>query len=468
MADPKYQSARKVAFQVLSQFDPQRNYAGLILNRLLPETNERQRATDLVFGTIRNRTAVDTVIETFSGKPAQRITKKLLCIIRLATYELVYSPQTPDYSIVNEAVENVKTIAGKKQIAFVNAVLRQIARHITNRTEELAAANVVRTLPQNPTTGCEFDTDFLADPETSPAKYLGTCFSLPEWLVNNWLSEYGTETVRQICLASNRRPSIYIRPNILKIDANLLGERFRKADIDFEIVADPQFSKQPQQAMLRLKSPQAVDELAGFAQGFFSVQDISASQAVYILNPLLRGTILDLCAAPGGKTTQLAETIAGAGRIIATDVDTGRLEKIRENIARLGLINVEIVAYKDLEKGAADVGKFDAILLDVPCSNTGVLTRRIEVRFRITSTKIEKLAKVQTELLNKAAMLVKPGGKICYSTCSIQREENNDRIKDFLASNPTFQLESERLILPSAEHTDHDGGYVAILRSTAQ
>ena len=236
MTGRRSKTAREIATAVLNRFDPEHNYAGPILNKLLHETDQKQRATDLVLGTIRNRSAIDTVIATFSRRHVERISDKLLNIIRIGTYELVYSPATGQHSIVNEAVENAKAIAPQKQVGFVNAVLRQITRHITNRQIQLPQPDSRCTLAITPLTGCEFDKDFLPDPEALPADYLSTVCSLPKWLVTDWLSEFGAESTRQICLASNRRPTIYLRPNSLKTTTKDLAEKFRQADIDFQIV----------------------------------------------------------------------------------------------------------------------------------------------------------------------------------------------------------------------------------------
>ncbi len=474
MTGRRPKTAREIATAVLNRFDPEHNYAGPILNKLLDKTNEKQRATDLVFGTVRNRTAIDMVIAKFADCPVERIPPKLLNIIRVASFELLYSPQTAEYSIVNEAVESAKAGAGAKQTGFVNAVLRQIARHITNRQIRLSEANIKRTLPQSPATGCELDTDILPAPKTSPADYLSTAFSLPKWLVTDWLGEFGEELTRQICFAGNRRPSIYIRPNRLKTTTQELAERFRQANIDFEIV--PLDAPRPssieyressiqyrESRMIKIKAAKAVTELPGFAEGLFAVQDITAAQAVRLLQPQPEWTILDLCAAPGTKTTQLAELTADSAKIIATDIDSERLKKVKENTARLGINSVSIVAYENLGRIATEIGPFDAVLLDVPCSNTGVLAKRIEARYRIKPRAIKELTKIQGELLGAAAEMLKPNGKICYSTCSIQKAENTELVRDFLLDNKNFKLESQKLTLPSAESPDHDGGYVAII-----
>ncbi len=465
-------TARQIATAVLNQFDPKRNYAGPILNELLQQTTEKQRATDLVFGTIRNLAVIDKVITRFADCPVERIQPRLLNIIRIASFELLYSPQTPEYSIVNEAVNAAKVLTGRKQTAFVNAVLRQITRHIKNRQMPLSQADPGRTLPQSLATGCQFDTDILPDPNDSPADYFSTTFSLPKWLITGWLNEFGAEQVRQICFASNRRPSIYIRPNTLKITTQQLAEKFRQADIDFEIIpnviprrvpygtakAGIQKSNDADASMIKIRSPRTITELPGFAEGLFTVQDITASLPVRLLKPQPEWTILDLCAAPGTKTTQLAELTEDSAKIIATDIDTERIKLIEENTARLGITSVNIVPYEELLNS-----KFDCVLLDVPCSNTGVLAKRIETRYRINPKAVKQLTKTQSDLLTAAAKMLKPNGKICYSTCSIQKAENNQLVRDFIQKNHNVELESELLTLPSANDIDHDGGYVAVI-----
>jgi 16S rRNA (cytosine967-C5)-methyltransferase len=455
MADGKLKSARAIAVEVMNRCDPKSNYAGSILEKLLPETGQRQRATDLVFGTLRNRAVIDVVISTFSGRPVHRIQRRLLNILRIGVYELLYSPSTEVYAIVSEAVENTKTTAGQKQTGFVNAVLRQITRRVSNRQGPLTTMNAERTVPQKPSTGCEFDTGFLP---ASVVEYLSTAFSLPEWLVADWLTEFGEESTRRICFASNRRPTIYIRPNRLKITTEALADKLQRAGIDSETNTGD--------SMIKVKSPRELVQLAGFVEGEFSVQDITASQAVNLLAPQRGWTILDLCAAPGTKTTQLAEATRDAAKIVATDIDSRRLELVKENIARLGIKSVRVVPYENLQGVAAEIGPFDAVLVDVPCSNTGVLAKRVEARYRVSPESLRKLVKIQAGLLGAAAQMVRPHGRICYSTCSIQKCENAGLVADFLKENRRFKLESEALTLPSAEGFDCDGGYTAILAQT--
>jgi len=461
MAPPPSESARFIAADVLRRFEPERTYAGTLLNRQLNRTQERQRATDLVFGVVRNLQAIDAVITTFSGRRIERINKKLLAVIRVGVYELLYRPDAPVYSVVNEAVNTAGRIGGKKQTGFVNAVLRQVDRHIVDRSRALADADPKRTLVQNARSGCEFDVDFLPDPEDSTAAHLSTCFSLPSWLVTDWLSEFGFERTRQICFGSNRRPSVYARVNPLKTTGSDLLERLAAADVQAELVNQGSLGSARPCEMIKITGPHAVDRLPGFAEGLFTIQDLAASHAVRLLDPQPGWRILDLCAAPGTKAMQLAEATQDSAQIVATDIDTQRLTKVGENQARSGLKSVTLLPHAQLSDQPEE--SFDAVLLDVPCSNTGVLAKRIEVRFRLKRNSLQKLIKTQSALLDTAAHLVKPGGKICYSTCSIHRTENEDQVRAFAQRDDRFELESEELILPSAEGFDHDGAYAAIL-----
>jgi 16S rRNA (cytosine967-C5)-methyltransferase len=454
MAIRKLQSAREVAAETLRRCDPARDYAATILNRLFDRTDERQRATDLVYGTIRNLHAIDAVITHFSGRRPGRIAPPLLNIIRVGVYELAYSPATPVYSIVNEAVNNAAGAGGKKQTGFVNAVLREIVRHITNREAPLAASDPRRTLVRDPDAGCEFDANFLPDPAAALPEYLSATFSLPPWLVREWLDTYGPDPTREICLGSNRKPSLCIRMNPLRTTLQDLLTRFEQAGVKAEAVSAGR--------MLRVTGPHAVTELPGFAEGLFTVQDLSASQAVRLLQPQPGWTILDLCAAPGTKTTQIAEQTQDAATILATDIDAGRLERVRENVTRLGLKSIAIIPHPEVQQGR--VGPFDAILLDVPCSNTGVLARRVEARHRLKPETIRDLAATQRALLEQAAVLLKPTGRICYSTCSIQNAENQNIVDDFLAAHPHVTLAQEHLTLPTPAPNDHDGAYTAVLQ----
>jgi len=462
MSPSRPATARAIAARVLTRTDPQKADVVHVLAEFLRRTDETQRTTDLVFGVLKVRCLIDAVIEKCSAVPVERIPPEILNVLRVALYELIYCPRTPEHAVVDEAVDYAKHITNTKQAGFVNAALRRTIRHIRSRQTPLSEADPRRTLPQTPSAGCEFDTDILPNPKGSPADFLSAAFSLPRWLITGWLDEYGAEITRQICFAANRRPGIYLRPNTLRTTVEGLAEKLRSDGVRCDIVAEVD--------MVRVNSPGAITALPGFAEGFFTVQDISANLPVRLLQPMPGWSILDLCAAPGTKTTQLAELAADKAKIIATDIDGERLKKVEENTARLGIKNVTVIEYEKLfenSKFSILNSQFDAVLLDVPCSNTGVLARRPELRHRLTKNAIEGLADTQLGLLRQAKEMVKSGAVLCYSTCSIQPQENNLLVRRFLAENVSYRLKLEKLTLPSAEGFDHDGGYVAIMDSRA-
>jgi 16S rRNA (cytosine967-C5)-methyltransferase len=215
---------------------------------------------------------------------------------------------------------------------------------------------------------------------------------------------------------------------------------------------------------IQTRAGRAVEKLPGFAEGHFTVQDLTAAQAVIMLAPQAGWRVLDLCSAPGGKTIQMAESMGDDGEIYATDIDALRLKLVSSSVERMGLKSVKVIAYGDVQKVAEEIGGFDAILLDVPCSNTGVMARRCEVRYRLTAKHIDSLARSQGNILAGAAGMVKVGGRICYSTCSIDGAENEGVVGSFLAANAGLELVAKKLTLPSAARVDRDGGYVAILK----
>ena len=458
MINKQSKSGREVALDVLSRFNPKKNYAGDILEKHLHKTDEKQRATDIVFGVVRNQTAIDNVVYKCADCVIERIEKRLLNIVRIGVYELVYCPKSAEYSVVNDACEIVRKKGGKKKVGFVNAVLRQIQRSIKNRQIELVKTEEKNTLLQDEEFGCEFNKEILCGSEENPGRYLSEAFSLPEWLVDGWIDEFGFEKASQICSASNRKPSLYIRVNTLKTTAIELKEEFERVDVNFEEAGEE---------FLKIVSGKSISSLPGFLEGKFSVQDITAGSVIKQMEVKNDWAIADICAAPGTKTMQLAEVTCGKAKIFATDKNMERLEKVVESRHRLGADSVEIVKYDELENVCNELDGFDVVLLDVPCSNTGVLAKRIEVRYRIKPDAINALAEIQTQLLEKAKKLLKPDGIICYSTCSIQRKENFEVIEKFLKDNLDFKLKKQKLTLPMAGKGDFDGGFFAVLEKQA-
>jgi 16S rRNA (cytosine967-C5)-methyltransferase len=326
----------------------------------------------------------------------------------------------------------------------------------------------------------------LADMKTSqPA--LG--WSHPEWLVDKWRKQFGDEKLRQLLEWNNVPPKTYARVNALKFsgtgvppvsssatkpatahiggtpvsrlhDAGDLLTRWRDEGVEYDFLTRDWTGEN---LMFELKSHPALNKLGSFNDGWFYLQDPSTLLAPTMLGPQPGETILDLCAAPGGKTMFIAQLMNNSGNIIASDIEPNRLRLLRENCARLGVTNVQIPLPSIVNLQAASL--FDRILVDAPCSNTGVMRRRVDLRWRIQAPEIERLRATQLGLLNQAATQLKPGGVLVYSTCSLEPEENGEVVKQFLAAHPGFKLETERQLLPFADGVD--GAYVAKLISVA-
>jgi 16S rRNA (cytosine967-C5)-methyltransferase len=450
-------SARQVALEVLTGLDIKKHDASTRLDKLMDKTSERARATDLVFGVIRNLGTLDAVLQKTADIKHQHTEKKILTLLRIGAYELIYVPATPEYAILNDAATLAAAVS-KKSAGFVNAVLRNLQRAIYNRSLPLEDQNPLRTLPTTDTTGCIFNIDILPDPKQDLAVFLSQVFSFPAWLMRHWLVDFGPQKTLQICHASNRRPSVILRPNILKTNAQKLLEQLNAEGLEVAL--------SPDKTCLKLLQSVDIATLKSFQEGRFFIQDTAAYKAIHLVKNTPNQTVLDLCSAPGTKTAVLAAAMKNTGTIYATDADAKRLLKVNQNCQRLGLQNVQIIEPGKLNSFLSQKPVLDVVLVDAPCSNTGVLARRAEARWRLDEKTVASLTKTQSQLLQKAISIVRPGGTILYSTCSIMQQENQLLIKDTLKQNPGLTLVSEQILLPEVEtkgRFDHDGGYAVLL-----
>jgi 16S rRNA (cytosine967-C5)-methyltransferase len=298
-------------------------------------------------------------------------------------------------------------------------------------------------------------------PETDLAGYITAAFGLPEWLITRWSARFSPSELLQMAKWFDLRQPLSLRVNPLKTTRDKLLTEMQEA-----AAAEPttllEAGDRPES--IRYEGPFRIVDLPGFADGHFTVQDETAMSAAALLAPQPGERVLDLCAAPGTKTTHLAELMKGEGSILATDVDLGRLRRIEENADRLGFSSMiqPLVIREDLSE--LPEGPFDAILIDVPCSNTGVLGKRPEVRSRITPEDIDELVGTQKKLLDAAASLVEPGGRIVYSTCSVEPEENSGVVTQFLQKSTDFELVETQEFIPGSPS---DGGYQVLLRRSS-
>jgi 16S rRNA (cytosine967-C5)-methyltransferase len=428
------QKPREIAARVLGRRHSSDEYTETLLERALASARlppaDRGLAHELVFGVIRWQATLDWLITRKT--PGRNQKPGLQDLLRLGLYQIFWLDRIPDHAAVHETVEQAKRDGFGSQAGFINAVLRGYLRE-TEETRRL-----------------------LLELKTSqPA--LG--YSHPEWLVTRWQARFGTEPTRQLLESHNTPPKTYARLNTLRTNATKLIEAWRNEGVDYDFATRDWTGEN---LMFELKAHPPLTTLASFQQGWFYIQDPSTVLAVRELAPRAGETILDLCAAPGGKTTLIAQLMNNEGRVVAHDNVPDRLKLVQENVNRLGITCITLASPETLSLQAPS---YDRILVDAPCSNTGVLRRRVDLRWRIHPDEITRLRATQLDLLQKSAARLKPGGTLAYSTCSLESEENTGLVQDFLAAQPGFKLEHERQLLPFVDGTD--GAFVARLTKSA-
>lgn len=431
--------------RVLRKHAGAREFVENLLETALAETYlsapDRGLCQELAYGIVRWQSTLDWLI---ARKTAGRTQKAALQdLLRLGLYQIFWLDRIPGHAAVHETVELAKQAGFGPQAGFINAVLRGYLRE----------ADATRQL--------------LADLKSSQP-HLG--WSHPEWLVIRWQQRWGAELTSKLLEWNNTPPRTFARVNTLKTNAGKLLERWRMEEhVEYDFVRRDWLEEN---LVFELKAHPPLTRMGSFRDGWFYVQDPSTLLAVRELAPHPGEPLLDYCAAPGGKTTFIAQLMRNEGRIVARDVSEDRLKLVQENCARLGVTCVEPSSrrcelaelgsppIRALTSAATD-HSFDRVLVDAPCSNTGVMRRRVDLRWRIRPEEIERLREAQLDLLKQAAPCVKPGGTLVYSTCSLEPEENQGVVKQFLADHPGFKLERERELLPFADGVD--GAYVAML-----
>ncbi len=385
---------------------------------------DRGLIQELCYGTIRWQAALDWLVERRT--PDRRPPPAALSLARLGLYQLFWLDRVPDHAAVNETVEAARTLDLDAQTGFLNALLRGYARE----------SDATRLL--------------LADLKISdPA----VGWSHPRWLVERWRHRLGDAALQSLLAWNNTPAQVFARINTLRTDAGRTIEAWRTEGVEYDF---GRWDWVPDTLVFRLRRHPPLDKLKSFEDGWYYIQDPSTILSVAMLAPKPGERILDLCAAPGGKATLIAQFLDNDGRVIAAEPDPRRQERLRQNCERLGA-DVEVIG----PEYADPMGPYDAILVDAPCSNSGVFRRRIEARWRLTLQELGRFEKTQSELLDTAAPLLRPGGRLVYSTCSMEPEENRDRIDAFLAAHPGFRLDTARQLDPSRDNAD--GAYAACL-----
>jgi 16S rRNA (cytosine967-C5)-methyltransferase len=393
-------NAREAALELLHRWSRSHRLADELLDELLADAKlsnvDRAMATELFYGCLRQKLALEFLVAQVAAKrPSDIVTN----ILKVGLYQLVFM-HTPPHAAVNETVALAKQHVSPAEAKFVNAVLRRADPAALERTEPWVR------------------------------------LSHPLWLWKRWRERWGEPDTVALCEWDNQPPSIYVRRNTLKVAST------NKPLIE------------------RVEDARALFESNAWRNGEFYVQDPSTLIAVDVLDPQPGESVLDMCAAPGGKTTYIAQKMQNRGRIIAVDSSNSRLGLVAENCKRLGVTIVATLACEGTRLDRCLRGEqFDRVLVDAPCSNTGVMRRRPDLRWRVEEKEIARLAALQSKLLSKAAEFAKPGGVLVYSTCSLEAEENERVVEQFLGDYPKFKLETTRSSFPPRDEVD--GAYVA-------
>lgn len=440
-------TVREAALEILEIVEKNGAYSNLLLNTTIEKNKfsyvDANLLTELCYGTLQRKITLDYFIESFIKKQ-KRIDLWVRQLLRLSVYQMVYLDKIPDHAIINEAVKIAKKRGNKGISGFVNGVLRTIQRQGVPST----------SLIKNPIEKLSIET------------------SHPTWLVSRWIDQYGYEKTKAMCEENLQTAKQTARINLERTDLDGILEKLASEDFLVE-----QSSYVP--VAIKAKKGNLVKSKA-FQEGYITIQDESSMLVAYAVDPKEGERILDACAAPGGKTTHMAERMKNKGEIVALDLHDHKVKLIIENATRLGLSNIRA---RQMDSRTVtdhfEKESFDRILIDAPCSGLGVLKRKPDIKYTKTEQDIINLTRIQSQLLNNAATLLKNGGTLVYSTCTVDKEENQHLIRNFLQEHPEFQGDESLLnripkaikpfvnqfeieILP--QDVKSDGFYIACLK----
>ena len=379
---------------------------------------------EITTGVIRNRTYLDYVIKINSRVKIKRIHKIILSILEMAIYQMYFLDKVPDYSIVDESVNLAKIYGNRGSISFTNGILRSISK---------------KDAPQ---VKIEDSIDNLS-----------TFYSHPKFYTEYFYNNYGEEFTKKLLKANNEMPPFTIRVNTLKTSKSDLMNNLK--ELGFEI------EETVYDNALNILNPKGIIDTKYFDEGHFYVQDLGSILVASFLNPRENSSLLDLCAAPGGKTTHLAELMNNTGEIMACDKSQGKIKLIQENAKRLGVKNIETRVNDARVLNKDFIDRFDYVLVDAPCSGTGLYRKKPDIKWNKDLEDIKSLAEIQLEILDKAKDYVKDGGELLYSTCSLSKIENEDVVNKFLENNKNFKIKKlrDREVLKLFPSTDGSDGF---------
>jgi 16S rRNA (cytosine967-C5)-methyltransferase len=405
-------SARQTAFLALRDIDRRDSYTDIALDRVLQKSDlkgsDRGLVTELVYGIVRRQRTLDTLIEQLSQKAIAKQPPDLRRILQMGLYQLRYLDQIPESAAVNTSVDLAKSNGLKGLSGVVNGILRTYLRLSENNKDPLILPDQL-------------------------VQKLGIFYSFPDWMIVLFLERFGEAETELLCQYFNQAPTIDLRVNLLKTTLENVEKAFQENQIEVSrLTGFPQ-------ALRLTKGTRAIHKLPGFNEGWWTVQDASAQLVVHLLDPQPNEVIIDACAAPGGKSTHIAELMGDRGIIWACDRTASRLKKLDKTMERLGITSIQTLVGDSREfTQFQQLG--DRVLVDAPCSGLGTLHRNPDLRWRQTPDKIQELTQLQGELLAQAASWVKPQGNLVYVTCTLNYQENQAVIQAFLENHPHWRI----------------------------
>lgn len=412
---------RKTAYNTLLEMETNQAYSNIELNKQIGELQPDSPAfvRELVYGVIENRVYLDHILQQLIPKGLKGLKKQTLTLLRMGLYQLIFMDSVPDYAAVNEIVKMARRLVPGRD-GFVNGVLRGYNK----KKDQLE----------------------MPDYDTNPIGYLSLKYSFAEWIVKLWSEQYGLEKAEQLLAASNSKPPVSIRVNRLKISRKDLAERLRGKGFEVE------HGRLSERSLFVKGSGLLSTE--EFESGLFSVQDESSILAAEILAPKSGETIIDVCAAPGGKTLAISEIMANTGRVLAFDIYEHKLELLKKETQRLGIYIIETGEHDGTLLCEELVQSADRVLVDGPCSGLGVIRRKPEIKYKELEDDGRELADKQLAILETASQYVKKEGFLLYSTCTVNKIENAEVVSRFLRKHKEYELVRSRQLLPGVDETD--------------
>ncbi|TCP69777.1 16S rRNA (cytosine(967)-C(5))-methyltransferase RsmB [Baia soyae] len=432
------QSARDVALDILIQYESKEAFSNLLLNQSLErselEIRDKRLVTELVYGVIQRQNSLDWVIDQLISRGSKSVELWVKQLLRLGLYQMIYLDKIPERAAVHETVEIAKVRGHKGISGLVNGVLRNFVR------------NKEKLLPTFTPTSYEEE---------------AIVYSHPLWMVKRLHKVYGDEEALQALQAQNQPPKVSVRINPMRWDRDAFIETWNEEETG---TASP--SKLAPDGVILNGSGNAASHFY-YQEGAYTVQDESSMLVARAVDPKPGMRVLDACAAPGGKTTHLAELMNDEGVVVAYDIHNHKMDLICQHARRLDLQHIK-TRVSDAREIQVDTGEelYDAVLLDAPCSGLGVIHRKPDIKWSKEAGQIRELTKIQSELLDRMATLVKPGGTLVYSTCTWEPQENREQIEQFLKRHPEFELDPTIFeLLPEVvkEHAITGDGWVQLL-----